>query len=78
MKVLPFLILAGFALYVGITFTNYQLYYSVFFDEQIYLSITNKVWFRALIVPFIYIPGLNIIGLLILLYMKAMKTLDIN
>lgn len=79
MEELPILILAGLALTVVITFGNYQLYNSLFFDEQnSRLSITNKVWFRGLIVPFIYFPCLNIIGLLLLLYMKAMKALDIN
>ena len=34
--------------------------------------------FRALIIPFIYFPGFNVIGLLILLYLRAMKALDIN
>ena len=79
MKELPILILAGLALSIVIAFSNYQLYNSVFFDEQYrHSSITNKAWFRALFVPFIYIPSLSIIGLLILLYLRAMKALDIN
>ena len=79
MKELPILILAGLALSIVIAFSNYQLYNSVFFDEQnSHLSITNKSWFRALFVPFIYVPSLSIIGLLILLYLRAMKALDIN
>ena len=79
MKELPILILAGFALTNVIAFGNYQLYSSVFFDELASCSsITHKVWFRALFVPFIYFPVLNVIGLLILLYMRAMKALDIN
>lgn len=79
MEALPLLIFAGLALTVVITFGNYQLYCSVFFDERpVCSSITNKSWFRALVVPFIYLPGLNVIGLLILLYMRAMKSLDIN
>lgn len=79
MKELPILIFAGFVLTNIIAFGNYQLYYSVFFDERpVCSSITNKAWFRALFVPFIYIPILNVIGLLILLYIRAMKALDIN
>lgn len=75
MEILPLLIIAGLVLTVVIAFGNYQLYYFIFFDER---SITNKAWFRALIVPFIYLPGVNVLGLLILLYMRAMKALDIN
>ena len=78
MKELPILILAGITLSVIIAFGNYQLYNFVFFNKKIYSSITNKTWFRALFVPFIYFPGLNVIGLLILLYLRAMKALDIN
>ena len=79
MEALPLLIFAGLALTVVITFGNYQLYCSVFFYERpVCSSITNKAWFRAFVVPFIYLPGLNVIGLLILLYMRAMKSLDIN
>lgn len=81
MEILPLLILAGLVLTVVIATSNYELYNSVFFvfDEQpICPSITHKAWFRALVVPFIYIPGLNVIGLLILLYLRAMKALDIN
>lgn len=74
MEILPLLILAGLVLSVVISTGNCELYKSVFFDA----SITNKAWFRALFVPFIYIPGLSVIGLLILLYMRAMKALDIN
>ena len=81
MEALPLLIFAGIGLSIVIALGNYQLYCAVFFDEQIKCvssSITNKAWFRALCVPFMYIPGLSIIGLLILLYLKAMKALDIN
>lgn len=81
MEILPLLILAGLVLTVVIATSNYELYNSVFFvfDERpICPSITHKAWFRALVVPFIYIPGLNVIGLLILLYLRAMKALDIN
>ena len=73
------LIFAGIVLTVIISVSNYELYSSVFFNERpVCPSITDKTWFRALAVPFIYIPGLNVIGLLILLYMRAMKALDIN
>lgn len=79
MEVLPLLILAGLVLSVVISTGNYELYKSMFFNERpVCSSITNKAWFRALVVPFIYIPGLSVIGLLILLYMRAMKALDIN
>lgn len=74
MEELPILIMVGLALIIVITFGNYKLYRSVFFDKHI----TNKAWFRGLMVLLIYIPGLNIIGLLILLYMRGMKALDIN
>lgn len=79
MKELPILILAGLVLSIVIAFGNYQLYISVFFNEQNSCSsITNKIWFRGLIVPFIYFPCLNVIGLFLLLYIKAMRALDIN
>lgn len=79
MEALPLLILAGLVLSVVISTGNYELYKSMFFNERpVCSSITNKAWFRALVVPFIYIPGLSVIGLLILLYMRAMKALDIN
>ena len=81
MEVLPLLIFAGIGLSIVIAVGNYQLYCAVFFDERLKYSsssITNKAWFRALLVPFIYIPCLNVIGLLILLYLRAMKALDIN
>jgi hypothetical protein len=79
MEVLPLLIFAGLGLSVVIAFANYNLYCSVFFNERPFcVSIINKAWFRALFVPFIYLPGLSVIGLLILLYLRAMKALDIN
>lgn len=78
MAELPLLIIAGLVLSVVIAFGNYELYNFVFFNEKIYSSITNKTWFRALFVLLVYIPGLNVIGLLILLYLKAMQALDIN
>jgi hypothetical protein len=80
MEELVILILAGLVLSVVIAFANYQLYRAVFFDEQpnCSSSITNKAWFRALCVLFMYPPGLSVIGLLVLLYLRAMKALDIN
>lgn len=81
MEELPILIFAGLGLSIVIAFANYQIYCSVFFDERVKCvssSITNKAWFRALCVPFMYLPGLNVIGLLILLYLRAIKALDIN
>lgn len=79
MEALPLLIFAGLGLSIVIAFANYQLYCAIFFDERhIFSSITHKAWFRALFVLFIYPPGLSVIGLLILLYLRAMKALDIN
>lgn len=79
MEALPLLIFAGLGLSIVIAFCNYQLYCAVFFNERpVCSSITNKAWFRALFVPFIYPPGLSVIGLLVLLYLRAMKALDIN
>ena len=80
MEALPFLIFVGLGLSSVVAFINYQLYCAVFFDERPNRSssITNKSWFRALCVPFIYPPGLSVIGLLVLLYLRAMKALDIN
>lgn len=59
---------------------DYALYRSVF-GHGCYCkgtSITDKAWFRALMTPLIYFPVLNVVGLIILLYMRAMKGLDIN
>lgn len=79
MEELPILIFAGLGLSIVIAFANYQIYCSVFFNERpVCSSITNKAWFRALFVPLMYPPGLSVIGLLILLYLRAMKALDIN
>ena len=78
MEYLPILIFAGIALSIVIAFGNYQLYRAVFDERPNCPSITNKAWFRGIAVPFIYIPGLSVIGLLILLYLRAMKALDIN
>lgn len=78
-EVVVLIALVGIVLSVVISTGNYELYKSVFFNERpVCSSITNKAWFRALVIPFIYIPGLSVIGLLILLYMRAMKALDIN
>ena len=59
---------------------DYTLYKSVFGHEcyRRGTSITDKAWFRALMTPLIYFPVLNVVGLIILLYMRAMKGLDIN
>jgi hypothetical protein len=81
MEELPVLIFVGLGLSIVIAFANYQIYCSVFFEgrqTRSSSSITHKSWFRALIVPFIYFPGFNLIGLLILLYLRTMKALDIN
>ena len=79
-EILPLLILAGIVLTITFAVANLELYGYLFGEEEprCSKSITNKTWFRALIVPFIYLPGLNVIGLLTLLYMRAMKELDIN
>lgn len=78
MKELPLLIFVGLGLSVVIALINYELYRVVFFNNYIYSSITNKFWFRVLFAPLVYVPGLSIIGLFILLYLRAMKSLDIN
>ena len=59
---------------------DYTLYKSVFGHEcyRRGTSITDKAWFRGLMTPLIYFPVLNVVGLIILLYMRAMKGLDIN
>ena len=63
-----------------IALCDYELYKYVF-GHGCYrrgTSITDKAWFRALMTPLIYFPVLNVVGLIILLYMRAMKGLDIN
>lgn len=63
-----------------IALCDYELYKCVF-GYRSYCkggSITNKAWFRGLMTPLIYFPVLNVVGLIILLYMRAMKELDIN
>ena len=73
------LILAGVVLTIAFAVANLELYGYLFGEEpRRSKSITNKTKFRALAVPFIYFPGFNIIGLIILIYMRAMKALDIN
>ena len=83
MEALPLLIAAiaaGIVLTIAFAVANWDLYGCLFGENEPRRSksITTKSWFRALIVPFIYFPGFNAIGLLILLYMRAMKALDIN
>ena len=80
MEALPLLIFAGIVLTIAFAVANLELYGIIFGEEEPKrsTSITDKAWFRALVVPFIYFPGLNVIGLLILIYMRAMKSLDIN
>ena len=59
---------------------DYELYKCVFGHgcHRRGTSITDKAWFRALMTPLIFFPALNVAGLIILLYMRAMKGLDIN
>lgn len=80
MEALPLLICAGIVLTIAFAVANLELYGIIFGEDEPRRSksITTKSWFRALTVPFIYFPGFNVIGLLILLYMRAMKALDIN
>ena len=75
-----FVVLAGIVLTMAFAVANYELYSYMFGEDEPNrsTSITDKVWFRGAIVPFIYFPGLNVIGLIVLLYMRAMKALDIN
>ena len=75
-----FTVLAGIVLTIAFAVANLELYGIVFGEEEPKRSksITNKLWFRELAVPFIFFPGFNAIGLIILLYMKAAKALDIN
>ena len=74
------IVLAGIVLTVAFAVANLELYGYLFGEEEPRRSksITNKPWFRELAVPFIFFPGLNVIGLFILLYMRAAKALDIN
>ena len=80
MTELPLLIATGIILTIAFAVANLDLYGCLFGEDEPKRSrsITTKSWFRALTVPFIYFPGFNVIGLLILLYMRAMKALDIN
>ena len=71
--------LFGIVLSVMISTGNYYLYDEVFSVKPCkQKSITYKIWFRGIAVLFIYFPVFNVIGLLVLLYMRAMKSLDIN
>ena len=71
---------AGIVLTIAFAVANLELYGCLFREEEPKRSksITNKPWFREVTVPFIFFPGFNFIGLIILLYMRAMKALDIN
>ena len=75
-----FIVLAGIVLTIAFAVANLELYGIIFGEEEPKRSksITNEQWFRGLAVPFIYFPGFNFVGLLILIYMRAMKALDIN
>lgn len=63
-----------------IALCDYELYKCIFGHGSrcIGTSITDKAWFRGLMTPLVYFPVLNVVGLIILLYMRAMKELDIN
>ena len=75
-----FVVIAGIVLTIAFAVANLELYGIIFGEEEPKRSksITNKQWFREVAVPFIFFPGFNVIGLIILLYMRAMKVLDIN
>ena len=75
-----FIALAVIVLTIAFAVANLELYGFLFGEEEPKRSksITNKQWFRGLAVPFIFFPGFNVIGLIILLYMRAAKALDIN
>ena len=75
-----FTVWGGIVLTIVFASANLELYEMIFEEEEPKRSksITNKHWFRGLAVPFIYFPGFNVVGLLILLYLRAMKALDIN
>jgi hypothetical protein len=73
------IILFSIVLSVMISTGNYYLYDEVFSVKPCkQKSITCKIWFRGIAVLFIYLPVFNVVGLLVLLYMRAMKSLDIN
>ena len=75
-----FIVLGGIILTIAFAVANLELYGYLFGEEEPRRSksITNKPWFREVVVPFIFFPGFNFIGLIILLYMRAAKALDIN
>lgn len=79
-EVVVLIVFAGIVLTIVFACVNLELYGMIFGEEEPKRSksITNKQWFRGLAVPFIYFPGFNVIGLLILIYMRAMRALDIN
>ena len=83
-EMIPIVFVIGAIVTVTITaiiaLCDYELYKYVFGHGSrcIGTSITDKAWFRGLMTPLIYFPALNMVGLIILLYMRAMKKLDIN
>jgi hypothetical protein len=79
-EILPLLVLIGIVLTIAFAVANLELFGILFGEDEPKRSksITNERWFRGLAVPFIFFPGFNFVGLLILLYMRAMKELDIN
>lgn len=79
-EVVFLIVFAGIVLTIVFACANLELYGYLFGEEEpkCSKSITNKPWFRELAVPFIFFPGFNVIGLIILLYMRAVKALDIN
>jgi hypothetical protein len=83
-EMIPFIFVIGALITVVFTaliaLCDYELYKCVFKKVSWHgsTSITDKAWFRVLMTPLIYFPVLNVVGLIILLYMRAMKELDIN
>lgn len=78
-RVIILITLFSIVLSVMISNANYYLYDVVFSIKPCKSkSITYKIWFRGIAVLFIYFPVFNVVGLLVLLYMRAMKSLDIN
>lgn len=75
-----FVALAGIVLTIAFAVANLELFGIIFGEKEPNRSksITNKPWFRGIVVPFIFFPGFNAIGLIVLIYMRAMKALDIN
>lgn len=83
-EMIPIMFVIGAIVTVAFTaiiaLCDYELYKCVFGHGSYRrgTSITDKAWFRGLMTPLIYFPVLNMVGLIILLYMRAMKELDIN